>query len=67
MGNHCNMYDYQLSLEISTHGFPFYALLAALIRKADSDNLERIRRERPTFTDEFIKRYNAPGGKLEGE
>ena len=60
-------YDYRLSQRISTRNEPFYALLFALIREADSDNIEKIKRQWPDVWQEFYDRYNAPGGILEGD
>jgi len=60
-------WDYERSFEISKEDPPFYALLFALIRKADSRNLEKISREWPDVVAEFKMRYNLPGGLLPGE
>ncbi len=40
--------------------FDFYALLAALIKAADTDNLERLRQVFPEQVQEVIERRNAP-------
>ena len=42
----------------------FYALLFAMIRKADDINLALIDRAWPWAVDEFRQRYEAPGGAL---
>jgi len=60
----CSLHDYLASQKISANSYGFYALLGALVRKADTSNLERIKLAWPEFTEQFIKRYNAPGGKL---
>ncbi len=60
-------YDYKLSQHISARDEPFYALLFALMRRADSDNLEKIKQHWPDAWQEFYNRYNALGGFLEGE
>jgi hypothetical protein len=39
----------------------------AAIRKADSYNAVRLKDAFPHIYEEFHKRYNAPGGRLEGE
>ena len=57
-------YDYILSQKISASGYSFYGLLAALVRDADTDNLERLRNAFPGFVDMFQARYEAPGGVL---
>jgi hypothetical protein len=61
------LHDYELSKHISTRGYAWYAMLMALIRDADTDNLAKIEREWPDVVAEFRARYNAPGGLLEGD
>ena len=48
-------------------GNPFYSLLMAAIREADTDNLDKIASVFPEVVEELTKRYNAPGGHLQGE
>lgn len=60
-------YDYKMSLEISKHDYPFYALIMAATRQADTDNLERLRKAFPETYRELKLRYWAPGGLLLGE
>jgi len=60
-------YEYIASQELEREGRPFYALIMAAMRGADSDNLERLRREWPEVWAELRARYDAPGGVLEGE
>ena len=62
-----SLYDYQQSQKIAAKGYAFYALLAGLMRDADTDNLERLKEAFPGFFEMLQARYNAPGGKLEGE
>ena len=57
-------YDYEESKRISALGFSFYGLLMALIRKADTDSLRRLRAAWPDVVEEFIARYDAPVGNL---
>lgn len=57
--------DYQESLRLSKHDPSFSALIFSLIRKADSNNLEKIAREWPELLDEFKKRYKSFGGALD--
>jgi len=59
--------DYQMGLQIECKGYPFYALLQAAMRQADSDNLEKLQEAFPKVWQELAERYNAPGGVLEGE
>ena len=62
-----SLYDYRASLEISATDPPFYALIMAAIRKADTDNAARLRMLFPDVYAEFAARYNAPGGILPGD
>jgi hypothetical protein len=59
-----SLYDYHVSLELAKQDVPFYALLMAAIRKADTDNLQKLSFVFPQLVAEFRARYNAPGGKL---
>lgn len=43
---------------------PFYALIMAAMRKADSYNAEKLRYVFPEVWVELQERYNAPGGFL---
>jgi hypothetical protein len=38
-----NDHEYYTSMTISAHDYPFYALIAAAMRQADTDNLERLK------------------------
>ena len=46
---------------------PFYALVMAAARRADTTNLAKLRRAWPEVVAELETRYNAPGGLLPGE
>lgn len=59
-----SLYDYRVSRQISAGDPPFYALLMAAIRKADSQNAARLRMAFPHVHAEFAARYDAPGGVL---
>jgi len=61
-----SLYDYNVSREIESKGYPFYALLMAAIRQADSDNLVKLRDAFPEVFRELNLRYNAGGGILVG-
>jgi len=52
-------------LELSAN--PFYALLMAAMREADSMNIKKLKAAFPDTWTELKARYNAPGGRLEGE
>lgn len=62
-----SLYDYECSLAISARDEPFYSLIMAAFRKADTDNLERLKRAFPDTWQEFYARYHAPGGMLPDE
>lgn len=59
-----SLYDYQYSQQISAGDPPFYGLIMAAMRKADTTNIVRLRVVFPEVYDEFQARYNAPGGVL---
>lgn len=48
-------------------GVSFYGILLALIARADTDNLVRLRQAFPEVVREFTIRYNSPGGALNME
>lgn len=60
-------YDYAVSQELAKMDPPFYALVMAAMRKADSDNIVRLRNLFPETYAELFARYHAPGGYLPGE
>lgn len=60
-------YDYVKGREIQTKGYPFYALIQAAMRQADTDNLELLRQAFPQVYTELQERYNRPGGLLPGD
>ena len=62
-----SLYDYEKSKEVAAKDYPFYALVIAAMRQADTDNLEKLSRAFPSTYMELKARYNAPGGLLPGE
>jgi hypothetical protein len=62
-----SLYDYQQSKELAKLDAPFYALLMAAMRQADTFNAEKLKREWPAAWAEMDARYNAPGGQLESD
>jgi len=62
-----SIYDYEVSQKISQSNPPYYALIMAAMRKADSDNTLLLRIAYPELWNEMQKRYNAPGGVIEGD
>lgn len=59
-----SLYDYAASREIAAADPPFYALIMAAMRKADTVNAALLRTCWPDIWREFEARYNAPGGVL---
>jgi hypothetical protein len=45
----------------------FYGLIQGCMRLADTDNLKKLKEAFPHTWEDLQKRYNAPGGLLEGE
>jgi len=62
-----SLYDYRASLSVSMADPPFYALVMAAMRGADTTNAARLRMAFPDTWDELQARYNAPGGLLVGD
>lgn len=59
-----SLYDYEASREIGRIDAPFYALIMAAYRRADSTNTRLIKEAWPWLAAEFEARYHAPGGRL---
>lgn len=59
-----SLYDYQRSQHIEAQGEPFYALIMAAMRQADSHNIEKLREAFPEVWEELYQRYHASGGLL---
>jgi hypothetical protein len=62
-----SLHDYEIGQQIAAQDPPFYALIQAAMRKADSTNAERLAIAFPRTWSELRARYNAPGGVLPGE
>ena len=60
-------FDYDASKKIFLEDPPFYALIMAAMRKADTHNVILLANAFPEVWTELAKRYNAPGGLLDGE
>ena len=59
-----SLHEYLYSKTLGRYDPPFYGLLFAMLRNADSDNVRRIKAMWPERYAEFERRYNAPGGIL---
>jgi hypothetical protein len=62
-----SLYDYRAAKTLHDQDVPFYALIMAAMRKADTTNEGKLRAMWPETWDELFARYHAPGGLLEGE
>ena len=62
-----SFHEYKVGLEISSKQYPFYALIQAAMRQADTDNLEMLKGCFPDVWLELRVRYNAPGGLLKSD
>jgi hypothetical protein len=62
-----SLHEYQASHQIATSGHPFYGIIMAAMRKADSINLAKLRREWPDVWAELDARYHLPEGKFPSE
>lgn len=60
-------FDYLKGQELVGQDVPFYALIQAAMRRADTDNLARLEAAFPEVLAELRARYDAPGGLLPGE
>ncbi len=59
--------DYQISRIISKQQFPFYSLIMAAMRQADSYNIEKLKSVFPEVHAELSRRYDSPGGYIVGD
>lgn len=57
-------HEYETSKLLGVVDPPFYGMVMALMRQADSSNLDRLQAVFPEVWDELEQRYNAPGGAL---
>lgn len=57
-----SLHQYEISKRIAASDYPFYSLIMAAMRQADSENLAKLQAAWPEVWDELEERYNAPGG-----
>lgn len=62
-----SLYDYRVSQQLEAADAPFYALVMAAMRRADTENLELLKNAFPRVWRELEQRYHAPGGRRAGE
>ena len=58
------LHEYLVSQKIEREDYPFYSLVMALARKADTDNLEKLKVAFPKTVKELERRYYAGAGIL---
>lgn len=56
--------EYEFSRRAVAEDWPFYGIIMAAMRRADTDNLNRLRLAFPDTFRELQARYDAPGGAL---
>ena len=60
MADRLNEYDYVMSLSIGAKDYPFYALIAAAMRQADTDNLEKLSAAFPGMYESLLEWRERP-------
>ena len=59
--------EYLESQELEVQNWSFYGLIMAAMRRADTDNTNKLAAAFPEVWQELRARYNAPGGHLPNE
>ncbi len=62
-----SLHGYMTSQALILLDPPFYALIMAAMRKADTDNAIKLRQAWPDVWTELEARYNAPLGMIDGD
>ena len=60
----CLFLEYRESAKLSREDHPFYSLIMAAMRKADTANTAKLKQAWPEVWKECVARYHAPGGAL---
>lgn len=55
-----SLFGYEMSRRVARHGLPFYALIMAAMRQADTANAAKLQQAWPEVWAELDARYNAP-------
>lgn len=66
-GENMSQHEYEQSQAMERFDYSFYALIMSAMRRADNDNLTKLKLCWPDVWLELQARYNAPGGVLPGE
>ncbi len=61
------LHEFQAAQRLHAEQHPFYALLMAAMRAADTHNAALLREHWPAVWAELSERYDAPGALLPGE
>jgi hypothetical protein len=62
-----SLHEYRYSQLEAIRNAPFYALIMAAMRGADTFNAVRLRAAFPSVWEELQERYNAPCGFIKGD
>ena len=62
-----SLHEYEEGRKLAAKDPPFYALIQAAMRRADTYNLELLKIRWPEVWLELRARYNAPNGMLKSE
>ena len=62
-----SLHEYRESQRVAGEGYPFYALIMAAMRQADTDNVERLKQAFPETWRELKARYRASYGRLDSD
>ena len=62
-----SIHDYKEGRELEARDTPFYALIQAAMRRADTFNLAKLQEAFSEVWTELVERYNSPGGYLKEE
>lgn len=65
MARRLTLDEYEQSKELFQKNYQFYALMATLMRQADTRNTELLRSNWPDIWESLQRRYNAPLGVVE--
>ena len=60
-------YDYMYGMEQEAKDAPFYGLIQAAMRRADTKNLEKLKEAWPHVWEELLERYYSDNGLLKSE
>ena len=60
-------FEYEYGRKLEADDAPFYGLIQAAMRRADTTNLEMLKGCWPEVWEELQERYCAPGGLVKGE